>query len=77
MEEVHAEMEAKVSERTAEIETGINGEMVTLRLSEKGGMISTVTLPPDRARAIGKHLIGQANLISPPDGPEPGEPDEQ
>ena len=73
MEEVHAEMEAKVSERTAEIETGINGEMVTLRLSEKGGMISIVTLPPDRARAIGKHLIGQANLISPAEGPEPGE----
>lgn len=55
-----------------DIETGIKGDKVTLRITSNGGLVTTVTMGPEWGRQIGKQLIGQANLISPPDGPEPG-----
>jgi hypothetical protein len=57
-----------------EIETGISGNMITLRITGETGLITTLKMDTDLARTIGQNIIGQANLISPPDGPEPGAP---
>lgn len=48
-----------------DIETGIKGEKVTLRITSDGGLVTTVTMGPEWARVIGKQLIGQANLVEP------------
>jgi hypothetical protein len=59
-----------------QIETGIHGELVTLRITSETGMVTTVGMDTTLARQIGAHLIGQADLIEPP-GPDPIIPDKE
>jgi hypothetical protein len=55
-----------------EIETGICGDQIVLRLTGSTGMVTTLKMDPDYARTLGRNIIGQANLISPPDRCEEG-----
>lgn len=52
-----------------DIECGIKGDRVFMRVTDSGGLVSTTTFAPEFAREFGRQLIGQADLI---DGPEPG-----
>jgi hypothetical protein len=62
----------KPEDNKLEIETGICGNRITLRITSETGMVTTLTMDPDYARIIGGNIIGQANLVSPPDCAEPG-----
>jgi hypothetical protein len=53
-----------------DIETGIKGDKVTLRITSNGGLVTTVTMAPEWGRQIGRQLIGQANLLKPEDEEE-------
>jgi hypothetical protein len=53
-----------------DIETGIKGDKVTLRITSNGGLVTTVTMAPEWGRQIGRQLIGQADLLKPKDEEE-------